>query len=166
MEYKDKTQLLVDMHREYTAFCELWRELSAEQLTVPGANDAWSIKDNLAHLSAWHQFALEALRAVQKGVAFSHPWQGMDCDEISEYIYQSNKDRSLTSVRSEFRSTYQLLRDRVAMMTGEELNQPYVNSPHRPWRTVASVSYEHYREHSELIQNWLARQSMLMEVVR
>jgi hypothetical protein len=88
-----------------------------------------------------------------------HPWHELNEDEANEQIYQQNKDRPLADVRNEFRSSYQLLRDGVMMMSGDELNRPFVNADDRlPWQTVAGNSYDHYREHSEIIQRWLAQQ--------
>ena len=157
-EHKDKTQLLAEMQAGYDEFEALLAPLNEEQLTTSGVNGDWSIKDNLAHLSAWQRYVLDALQAAQKGVEFSHPWQKMNDDDINEQIYQANKGRPLTEVRSEFRSAYQLLRDRVVMLTAEELNSPYPNRTSLRWEHVAGNMYEHFREHGGFSQRLWAQQ--------
>ena len=163
-EYKSKTELLTAMQTGFDAFERLLDSLSDEQMTTPQVNGAWSVKDNITHLSTWQSYALEAIQTARQGRAFVHPWHNLSEDEANEQIYQQHKDRSLADVRNEFRSTFQLLRDGVLMMSDEELNRPYINENDRlPWQTVAGNSYDHYQEHSEIIQRWLAQQHTATE---
>jgi hypothetical protein len=162
-EHKDKAELLSEMQNGYDNFETLLSSLSEDQMTTPGVNGAWSVKDHLAHLSAWQRYVLDTMQATQQGIKLSHPWKNMSEDEINEQIYQVNKERSLADVRSESRSMYQLLRDRVSRMTTEELNQLSPSSRRSPWEHIAGNVHEHYQEHSEIIQRWLARQNTVAD---
>ncbi len=159
-EYISKEQLLEKMRSGYATFSTLLSSLSEAQLTAPNVNDGWSIKDNIAHLSAWQRRQIARNQAVRDGVELPDPTPGMSIDEINELYYQQNKDRALADVLDEFHETDRLLQESVEALTDEQLNSPI------PWldgRTlapyVAGDSYEHYEEHTEIIQHWLARQS-------
>ncbi|MBV9229004.1 MAG: ClbS/DfsB family four-helix bundle protein, partial [Chloroflexi bacterium] len=131
--------------------------LSTAQMTTPGVNGQWSIKDNIAHLNAWHRRLLNMLQATKEGVDLPDPTPGQTEEEINEMFYQQNKDRSLAEVLAEFHSTYQQILQSVQALSNEELNKPL------SWLEGGSVgpfvagnTYEHYQEHAQIIQGWLA----------
>lgn len=157
--YKPKTELLTSIEDGYQKFEALLAPLSDYQQTIVGVNGIWSIKDNLAHLSAWHQSAIGMLQAVQQGYEYRSPWKNMSFDEANAQIYQESRDRSLQEVRNEFRATYQALYANVLAMTEESLNRPIPWRDNQPiWFWIVGNSYEHYQEHGEIIQNWLTQQ--------
>ena len=59
-----KDELLAAMDQGYTTFELLLAPLSETQLTIPGVNGEWSIKDILAHLAAWQGRVAERLEAI------------------------------------------------------------------------------------------------------
>ena len=156
----NKTELLANMQAGYTTFEALLAGLNETQMTTPGVNGAWSVKDNLAHLTAWHLRLLVFLQAVRQG---KEPDIGLvqdsSVDEINDQFYEENKDRSLAEVLPAFRSSYQQLVADVQAMTEEELNKPIAWLNDRPiWLWVAGDTYEHYEEHGEFIRDWLTSQ--------
>lgn len=153
----DKAELLAQMQAGYNSFEALLAGLNETQMTTPGVNGAWSVKDNLAHVTAWHLRQLDLQQGVRQGkepglrlVADS------SVDEINEQFYQENKDRSLAEVLAAFRSSYQRVLADVQAMSDEDLNKPIAWLNDRPiWFWVAGNTYDHYEEHSGIIQNWL-----------
>ena len=159
-EYISKTRLLDEMHASYSALEELLAALSEEQMTTAGVNGAWSVKDNLAHLGAWQQHEIERQEAIRDGIEPPDRWAGMSEDEINEQHYQQNKARPLAEVRADLRSNHQKLLALVEAMTDEDLNKPIPWLNNRlPWNFIAGNTYEHYQEHSDNIQRWLASSS-------
>ncbi|HLI90482.1 MAG TPA: ClbS/DfsB family four-helix bundle protein [Ktedonobacteraceae bacterium] len=156
---KDKTQLLDEMNKSYAALEALLAPLSDEQMTTPGVNGTWSVKDNLAHLAAWQQHELARQRALSEGVEPPDTWPGLTSeDEENEYIYQQNKARSLADVRATLQDSHQQLVATVEAMSNEELNQPVPGSNERfRWEYIVGNSSEHYQEHAQIIRDWLAR---------
>src|SRR5579883_2192307 len=102
-----KDRLLEAMRTGFAAFESFLAPLSEEQMTTPGVNDAWSVKDNLAHLAAWQWHALRLLQAVKDHVAPVDQYEGLTEEQQNERIYQQNKDRPLSEVQSEFRSSFE-----------------------------------------------------------
>ncbi|MBE3559533.1 MAG: ClbS/DfsB family four-helix bundle protein [Ktedonobacteraceae bacterium] len=158
MERKGKAELLQEMRSSYNAFKALLASLSPEQMTTPGVNDTWSVKDNIAHLSAWHHVALNRIQAMNQGTP-RFPLPGKTEDEVNEHFYQQNKARSLDDILAEFDTTYQQIENEVQSLSEEALHRPLA------WRndasilpTIAGNTYEHYAEHSQIIRDWLAQQ--------
>ncbi|GHO89999.1 hypothetical protein KSF_000470 [Reticulibacter mediterranei] len=144
----------------YAAFNALLSSLSEAQLTAPGVNGNWSVKDNIAHLSGWQRRQIARNEAVFQGIEIPNPTPGMSVDEINEMLYQQNKDRSLPDVLNEFHETARRVREDVERLTDEQLNTPiaWLNG-HTLAEYIEGNSYGHYEEHTEIIQHWLARQS-------
>jgi hypothetical protein len=156
-EQIDKNRLLDEIRAGYSAFEAILAPLSTEQMTTPEVNGEWSIKDNIAHLNAWHGRLLNMLRATKEGVDLPDPTPGLAEEEINEMFYQQNKDRPFAEVQAEFHSTYQQVLQSVQALSNEELNKPLSWREGRPiWPWIAGNTYEHYQEHAQIIQNWLA----------
>jgi hypothetical protein len=159
-EQIDKAELLANMQAGYNTFEALLAGLNETQMTTPGVNGVWSVKDNLAHLSAWHLRQLALLQGVRQG---KEPDLRLvpdsSVDEINEQVFEENKNRPLAEILATFRSSYQHVSAEVQAMTDEELNKPISWLNDRPiWLWVAGNTYEHYEEHSGFIRNWLASQ--------
>ncbi|HLG62589.1 MAG TPA: ClbS/DfsB family four-helix bundle protein [Ktedonosporobacter sp.] len=153
-----KDRLLEAMRTGFAAFESFLAPLSEEQMTTPGVNDAWSVKDNLAHLAAWQWHALRLLQAVKDHVAPVDQYEGLTEEQQNERIYQQNKDRPLSEVQSEFRSSFEQVLAGVQSLTQEELEKQQSWLGERPvWPYVVGNTYGHYEEHTQIIQHWLQR---------
>jgi uncharacterized protein (TIGR03083 family) len=154
-EQMDKGKLLEEIQNEYANFSALLASLSDEQMTTKGVNGEWSVKDNLAHLTAWQRYLLDVVQRVREGATEPHPWVNMTEDEENEQIYQEHKDLPLAEVLAQFHSSYQQVLDTVRTMSDEEIELPLPSK--RPvWQLIAGNTYEHYQEHGKIIQDWLA----------
>ncbi|GCE27260.1 hypothetical protein KDA_27440 [Dictyobacter alpinus] len=159
-EYVTKAELLTRMQDGYTAFTALLSSLSDEQLTTPGVNGKWSIKDNIAHLSTWEKSVITALDALHNYVEPGNPTAGMSEDEQNELYYQANKDRPLSEVRNEFATVSQEIQSAVERLSDDQINSPlpWSTSTNPIWPWIAGNTYEHYEEHAQIIEKWLATQ--------
>ncbi|GCE19736.1 ClbS/DfsB family four-helix bundle protein [Dictyobacter kobayashii] len=157
-----KTELLRRMQDGYEQFTALLATLSEEQLTTPHVNGKWSIKDNIAHLSAWQKRVIAVLAAIHnKETTLPNPTPGLSEDEINELYYQANKERSLSDIQNEFATVYQQIKGAVELLSEEELNMPLPQWKDQPvWPNIAGNTFEHYQEHTQIIQNWLASQQV------
>ncbi|MDQ6832411.1 MAG: ClbS/DfsB family four-helix bundle protein, partial [Chloroflexota bacterium] len=64
-----KAELLEQVRAMYAALDEVIAPILPAQMCMPGVNGAWSVKDELAHLTFWHRNLLARL----DGVATSQP---------------------------------------------------------------------------------------------
>ncbi len=154
-----KTALLDNIQYGYNQFEVLLTSLNEEQLTIPTVNDSWTIKDNIAHLTAWQSYLLNQLQGLIDGKQPPEFMPGLSEDEINEGFYEENKERPLAEVIADFHLSYQRVLADVESMSEETLNAPF------PWRKdgsavwglIAGNTYEHYEEHGNIIRQWLER---------
>jgi hypothetical protein len=158
----DKAELLAMIQTAYDQFEALLASLSEEQMTVPGVNGTWSVKDNLAHLTAWQNYqAARQEETLNGGPEPPKPAPGAESeDEINAYVYQQHKDQPLAEVLTDFRAAYQRILAATLALSWEALNEPF------PWydNDVPVGAYTlgntagHYEEHGKIIQSWLESQ--------
>jgi hypothetical protein len=158
----DKAELLANIQAGYDQMEALLASLSEEQVTTPGVNGSWSIKDNLAHLSAWQNYQAARQEGTLDGVEPPDPAPGCETeDEINEFYYQQYKDRPLAEVLTEFRASYQRVLAATRALSWEALNAPF------PWAGNSAPvgaytmgnTYGHYELHREMIECWLQSQA-------
>jgi hypothetical protein len=160
-----KAELLEEISSSYNTFEKLLSSFTNTQLLTPGVNGTWSIKDNIAHLAAWHQRVLVFLQgAVHKSAADQLPdaIEEAGLNQANEQFYQVNKDRPLNEVLQAFRTSYIEVVGAVQALSQEELFEAnrFVWMKGAPlWYTIAGNTFGHYQEHTEIIQAWLSASS-------
>lgn len=156
----DKATLLTDMHTGYDTFTRLLGLLIPEQMMTPGVNGNWSIKDNIAHLTAWQQQVINMLQAIRQNVDLPDPTPNMTEDEENELFYQQYQAELLDSVLAEFHATSKRFIDEVRATSEEDLRKPVSwLDDHSVWRYIPGNQYEHFQEHAHIIRVWLAQNS-------
>ena len=157
----DKAAFLALIQDGYEQFEALLASLEEEQMLIPGVNGSWSVKDNLAHLAAWHTSQAMRLRAVVDGAEPPDPAPGCETeDDINDYYYRRFKDLPLADVLADFRASYQRVLAATQALSWETLNEPF------PWSDndapmgayTLGNTVGHYELHSELIKRWLESQ--------
>ena len=161
-EYIGKAAIINNIRAEQAALEQVLAPLSEQQMTTPGVAGEWSIKDVLAHISAWERVLLARLQAMARKTTPVFSWapggptftelDEDDVDPINDEFYQHNKDRSLQDVLTESRTLPVQIVDALQKLSYDDLfawakGQPldeYIGTP------------EHIDEHLEGIQAWLA----------
>jgi hypothetical protein len=162
-EQVNKASLLDAMRTGYTALENTLSPLDEAQMTTPGVNGTWSIKDNIAHIVTWQRILLDRLLAAARDetpTSYGSDSAGEDIDRLNEQFYQQNKSRQLAGVLADFRSIYAQIEEAVQSTSEEDLIDPqrFTWAKGIPlWRYVAGDTYEHYLEHITSIQGWLSR---------
>jgi len=161
-EQVNKTGLLDAMRTGYAALEKTLAPLDEAQMTTPGVNGTWSIKDNIAHIVTWQRVLLDRLRAAARNetpTSYGSDQADEDIDRLNEQFYQQSKSRPLAGVLADFRSTYAQIEEAVQSTSEEDLidSQRFTWAKGVPlWRYVAGDTYEHYLEHITSIQGWLS----------
>jgi hypothetical protein len=148
-----RQELLAELDQEWARIERICFTLGEEAMCKPGAQDDWSVKDLLCHLSAWEKYLLDRLSYVLSGQTPRYPvmqtWE--DVHRFNAQVFEQNKDRPLTSVVIEFRSLYRGVMTVLEALDDELLNQPYSYDFSADKLTLLQLiranTYEHYREH-------------------
>ena len=124
-------------------------------LRSPGG--AWTGKDQLAHLSAWHRVALARVLGRREGEMFAWPegsYEGLDTDQLNERFREQFKDRSIEEVRKEYADSYDQLLDAIDARNAADLDREWFSGKPE-YGTLAEMiagnTYEHYDEHIPLL---------------
>jgi uncharacterized protein (TIGR03083 family) len=150
----NKNELLANILRERAVLDALVASLSEAQLIAPELDTAWSVKDALAHITAWEQLCLKWIR---EGRREEGPFTQESIDAFNGRIYEAHRDHPLDAVLEESRRSYDGM---VAMVeaVADDLDAAPAWAPGRPLgEIISSNADEHYREHIEQIRRWTER---------
>lgn len=120
----NKAQLLEVMQSEHDALDTMLAALTPEQMTSVSVTTQWSIKDVLAHLSAWEQLCLGWYKAGQRGQTPALPAEGFNWAQIpalNKQIFEAHHARPLAEVQQQYQASYRRIRKTVEALSEEEL---------------------------------------------
>jgi hypothetical protein len=157
-----KAELMDRIYRARRFLEKVINPLTPEELSAPGPQEGWAIKDHLAHIAAWEQYML---KHYIQGIA---PHQAMGVDEatmqaadetaINDILYNRNKLRPVDEVLAEFKRSYHEVLSIIGGMTFADLMKVrFPDDPEkRPVLTwVVGNTYGHYAEHTPWIKQLL-----------
>jgi hypothetical protein len=160
---QNKAELMARIKQAWVTLEQTVGQLSNDQLTGPRDDSGWSVKDHLAHVTAWEQSLLALLevrnRDAAVGLDVAHD-EGMDVDDVNAIIFQRNRDRSLRDVLAALRQSHAQVLAALARLTDADLFKPYSHyqpddqplnaTPVIGW--IIGNTYEHYLEHDTWIR--------------
>ncbi len=157
-----RAELLAQLNSEQDAFADLLGLIGEDRMDEPGVAGAWSIKDIVAHLTAWRRRTVGRLEAVAQGRPEPKPQWPAELtgdDEINAWFHSRDRDNSVREVMSESRRVFQQLASAVEKMPEDKLDDPR----NFPWMEGAPLSgaafFSHFHdEHEADMRAWLARQ--------
>ena len=164
-----KSELLNWLQEEYQQWEALLNEIGPARMEQPGVNGDWSMKDIVAHLTGWQPRLTAHLQAAQRNEPEPPPpWPTHleSEDEINAWIYESNKDRSVSKVLDESRQVFQQFFNVIEGLP-EDVQIEQVHQGGRVYHLVwvngqrfpAGEFFDHYHDdHETDIRDWLARQ--------
>ena len=148
-----------------------WEALFAEademQMVEPDMAGDWSMKDLIAHVTAYERGLVKWLDAASRGELLELPdLDHPDVDRRNATIYSRNRDRPLREVLVESRQVFRKLMGLVQALPEDWLTDPEQTEwlvasrwgeRRALWKCVADDSYTHYRQHIPDIRTWLDR---------
>jgi hypothetical protein len=152
-----RTGLLTSIREERRLLESTLVSLSEPQMLIAGVEGQWSIKDILAHISAWERRMISWTGILEAGgkPIVPLPW---DVDCMNAESAAQDKDKPLAVVKEEFQQSYL---DSLKLV--ESLDEARLRIKHEDtwpmdflWIGIASNMNWHYKEHREHIENWLA----------
>jgi len=165
MNTMTKDQLLDRIEREHATFTGSFAHLSDAQMTQPGVQNEWSIKDILAHISFWHRRMSYLIDCALRGEPFARLRnEGEDGDaainRVNAENEAANKHRPLAEVRAEYAQAYEQALASVSRLADNDLGADSRLSAFLGGsllELIAGDTYEHYQEHLPAIQAWVAQ---------
>jgi len=139
-----------------------------ELMTEPGATGPWSVKDVIAHVTAWRSRTLARLEAAAAGrPAPPLPWPpGLGnpeldgYDAVNNWYYEQHRDEPLDAVLAGWDASFDRLRALFVALPDDVVFDP----AYFPWlegmslvEALPGAFLSHFREeHEPVLRAWLA----------
>ena len=154
-----KAQLMLEIEDGWLIINQAIDSLSKAQMTTLRDGEGWTVKDHIAHMTAWERSALYFLQGkprheglgVEESVYLSE-----DEDSINAAIYARQQSLTLPEVLADFRAVHSQLLTALQPLTDSELMLPYRHFlPDEPGEgegppginVIYGNSAHHYHEH-------------------
>lgn len=159
-----KDAVLKKIESEKAQWEELLAQVDSDRVEEPGVAGDWTFKDVVAHLSVWRQWSLDRLQAASRSESSpSPPWPiALESDdEINNWIYGNNRDRSANDVLRESRELFDRLWDIVQSFQEGDLSEPmrfeWMDGQALGAAILDGSYFSHlHEEHEPDIRKWLA----------
>ena len=127
-KYSNKSGLIEAIQVEHRLLERTLASVSKEDMVKRGMVGIWSVKDVLAHLTAWEQLLLSWYHTGLSGKSTSLPApvgrSKKAINTLNQDIYEQNRKRPLASVWGEFQSSYQQVLTTILMVSEEDMFKP------------------------------------------
>jgi len=155
----DKAELTALLREEFDRWEEVLSSMQEEEITAPNLIAHLSIKDTVAHLTAWQKISVARLEAARVGRQPEYPpWHAEfdpetdeELDAINTLIFESYREQSWSDIHSEWRNRFLGFLKLAETIPEEDLVQggKYAWLKEYPLSAVLLGSYEHHKEHRE-----------------
>jgi hypothetical protein len=151
-----RTELLTQLIRVRGELQTLLDDLGEGHLETPGAVDAWSVRDVLAHITAWEVDMLTNLGRVKRGAKpGTTQWNEQTVQRQNETWHAEMHDRPLRSVLADFDGVRKQTLRVLEGLTDQEAAQPQLWLQGRSLAEyVTAMTLDHEREHLEHLRQW------------
>lgn len=161
----DHARLIKSLKAQRTMF-----EVALEQIAAPelylrhGVLGVWSVKDIVAHVTAWDKRGTRWIEAFGRGEPFVMPEEGYtwaEVDALNARTYAEHRHDRLEDVLRAFHEAFPPLLAAAEALTQAQINQPLTYHDGRRLQTIHGGKlivwrYQHYREHAAHIKAWLS----------
>ncbi|NDJ86088.1 MAG: ClbS/DfsB family four-helix bundle protein [Chloroflexi bacterium] len=156
-----KQELLAAFEEARNKFLKSIDGLSEDELLQPGAVGYWSVKDVLAHLTAWESELVTALVRIEQGKKDAPNIVAIDdIDDWNEGQYHNNAARQLAIILDDFHGVGKHLKAALEALNNRTLDDNRVFA----WMEGEPLSYLvyenaiwHEEEHADEILAWRER---------
>jgi hypothetical protein len=161
----NKATTIKHIQAERKRFEELVSRLDENQLLLTLDPDQWTIKDVLAHITAWEVELFNWLDDASQGRSPNIPGPGTWEEYIEVFntrTFKENRDRPLAEIRIDFQDVYARLMAALEALPADPDDPSYSVwwKGRAPWRLFATYSH-HYRTHRHQIERWLDQHQAL-----
>jgi uncharacterized protein (TIGR03083 family) len=134
------------MQAEHGRLEALLADISDEEFVQPGRFGEWSAKDMLAHITFWEQRLIAYTNGAKESLVQPGENEQAAVDRINAAVLDANRDRPLAEVRTAFERSYQQVLALAESLRADDLADEEL------YGLFAGDTFEHYREHSEMLE--------------
>jgi len=151
----NKQELVRQIRVDRARLDELVAGLDDARMVEPALEQGWSVKDVLAHISAWERACAGWIEAAARDETPERP-EVRDVDAFNAAMFAANRGRQLADVRAESAASHAAIVAAIEATPDAELaSDARFGWP--AWQMASANTDDHYREHIAQIEAWLAR---------
>jgi len=154
----DKSKLLNYIRVGNSNIEQIAAALNDVQLSQPGAEGEWAVKDSIAHIAYWQQREADYLNNSRGGGSDRAYESDYNVDAINAWIHVNSRGRSAHDIMAEYRKSYQSLTEEISHLSQADLDStnkfPWTEGD-TLWNTLAEETYKHVAEHLKPIRHWM-----------
>lgn len=162
-----KEEMLAQLHADRRQLEEILNSLSFEDMEIQGVQGNRSVKDIIAHITAWESYGIGWIQSLAQGQKPEMPVPETSMNilkqnmaEINAEIHKKNESRPLQDVLEESRHSFDALVREIERLPEERLDETF----NYEWsenpvsgRHVIAWRYWHYQSHLKHIQEWISQ---------
>ncbi len=157
----DRARMMAVMQAEYTFVQRTLNMLTADEMLMPNVVGWWSVKDTLAHLTAWMEYLIGWFDQARQGVVPDIPAKGMtwdDVDRLNDDRSARDADLPLKQVVMNFGIMYAQVCSMLDGLSDSDLFESTWNGVfyQPPWPLIPSNVDEHFHLHFLEVRQWMA----------
>jgi hypothetical protein len=160
MQNMTKAQMLELVSAGRAEFEALIAQLSERQMVGIELRSGETVKDVLAHITAWESELLGWLEAAAQGQKASIPsFTDEYVNGFNERVHNDNRERTLAEVRGEFQQVHRDLWVALNALPDANDDPQWMlwRNGQAPWLLIAGNTYEHYKDHIAPIEALIKR---------
>ncbi len=151
------SELMAAIETERAQLEKALARFSEDQKTKALLKNGWSIKDLMAHISAWEQVGFDIVQPARDGKPLkayvSKVFESID--HFNAATFEKNKDKSLGEIEIEFNAAYKNFVALIETLDEDFIasNLPFEGAEDLNVRSVISANtHLHYREHTQTLE--------------
>ena len=144
-----KTELQERVRDGYEKLTKALEGLTEEEATRVGLNPQWSIKDALAHITAWEFEGVRIISEIQSGTWEKQEFNQQIIDEFNARAVEVRRENSMAEVRNEWDTAHLELERTIETLLPDELDESNFVS-----QLVKLVTYQHHAHHAAQIEEF------------
>ena len=156
-----KSDMIASIEQGYADWMDLLDSIAPENLTLPGVDGVWSVKDIIAHISWYEWWTAEFIRTRAWPDLPEH-LNSEDTDLRNAAFYLESRDLPLTEIVATAHRHHEALVEAIVSLSAEDFaDQTRLGMPAgEGWELPTLIpenSTRHYEAHAESIRAWLQR---------
>ena len=124
-----KSKIIRQLEKDHQYLRKIINKLTEEQITEVKIIDNWTLKDIIAHLSAW---AWETIDEIDRVIKDKASWQkkyetNSQEDKFNRVAVEKRKSYAMDRILREWEESYQIIKNKVASLTDKEWLHQSIN---------------------------------------
>jgi hypothetical protein len=143
-----KTEIQERVSAAHAKLLQALSGLTEEEATQKGLNPQWSVRDALAHITAWEIEGARRVRAIQAGTYQPDKLNRAAIDDFNARAVEDRQHLSLREATDEFTTAHQEMENLIESLPEE------VDESSLAYKFIEGVTFKHLAHHAEQIENY------------